>query len=113
MTARLTLIPVFVWSLLAAACSHEHDEGGDHADEQSSALLSANPQGVESKPCGGLTYKNAAKPLADKYCVRCHTTRLIVRPNEFAPTGFDDEASWIEQGGHALELSRQPRKGRA
>lgn len=105
MKTRLMLTAALVWGL--AACGHEHDDGGQHhADKQSAQLPIPNPQGVESEACGGLTYKNAAKPLADKYCVRCHTTPLVVRPNEFAATGLDDEASWIEHGGHALKLLR-------
>lgn len=87
-------------ALWLLACGHDHDH--DHVHKQATD----HPHDLEQSHvgCDGLTYKNTVKPFADKYCVRCHETPLVVRAAEVAPTGLDDEPSWLEHGGHALEL---------
>jgi hypothetical protein len=64
-----------------------------------------------------VTYESAVAPLANEYCVECHSTSLTTaseRMNAPKDHNFDTEAGWLKDGAHALvaiKAGTMPKEG--
>jgi uncharacterized membrane protein len=99
-----------IWLLLALGllvqaplgCSDDDDDG-DAEDEESVPV----GLGTGAKCDDSLTYEDDIKPIADKYCIRCHSTSVKGDARMGAPEdhNFNTESGILDAAAHIDQVA--------
>lgn len=94
-----------LWLLLALGlivqmplgCGDDHDDD-DHEDDESVPVGASSGASCDDS----LTYAADIKPIAEKYCTRCHSTKVKGADRMGAPEdhNFDSEDGILDAAGH-------------
>lgn len=86
--AAIVAIALLV-SFSVTACKDDgaNDHDNDHSSDEGAAI--GTPSGAECPQDGGLTYDTFGKGFMDKYCVRCHSSKLKGAARNGATEGHD------------------------
>jgi uncharacterized membrane protein len=89
-----------LFAMVAWGCSSDKGSTGQAEQEEE-----GTPTGSTCPSGSTLTYDNFAKPFAEKYCTRCHSSTLMGDARHDAPLGhdFDSEAGILLVAEHVDE----------